>query len=124
MIQPSSKHLRSGFTLVEVVIASVILAIVLLSLGFFFANVIDQSTKVDNMSKALQYARQGLEEIRTQDITAMPLGRSGPEFLGDFDRYFEISMVDSLIMNAREVRCIVTWSSQYGLDSLSFSTIF
>jgi len=76
------------------------------------------------MSKALQYARQGLEEIRTQDITAMSLGRSVTEDLGDFDRCFEISMVDSLIMNAREVRCIVTWSSQNGLDSLSFSTIF
>ncbi len=124
MIKPSSEHLRSGFTLVEVVIASVILAIVLLSLGFFFANIIDQSSKVDNMSIALQFARQGLEEIRTQDITAMPLGRSGPEFLGDFDRYFEISMVDSLIMNAREVRCIVIWSSKDGPDSLSFSTIF
>lgn len=124
MIQPSSGHLRSGFTLVEVVIAAVILAIVLLSLGFFFANIIDQSSKVDNMSKALQFARQGLEEIRTLDITAMPLGRSGPEFLGDFDRYFEISMVDSLLMNARAVRCIVIWSSQDGPDSLSFSTIF
>jgi len=124
MIQPSSKHLRSGFTLVEVVIASVILAIVLLSLGFFFANVIDQSSKVDNMSIALQFARQGLEEIRTQDITAMALGRTGPEDLGDFDRYFEISMVDSLLMNAREVRCIVIWNSTDGSDSLSFSTIF
>ena len=124
MIQRSFDHRRSGFTLVEVVLASVILAVVLLGLGFFFANVIDQSSKVDNMSQALQFARQGLEEIRTQDVTAMALGRSGPEDLGDFDRYFEISMVDSLIMNAREVRCIVIWNSREGTDSLSFTTIF
>ncbi len=124
MLIPSSERRRSGFTLIEVILASVILAVILIGLGFFFVNIIDQSTKVEEKSEALQLARQGLEEIRTQDITALPLGRTGPELLGRFERFFEISIVDSLLMSAREVRCIVLWDGITGADSISFSTIF
>jgi prepilin-type N-terminal cleavage/methylation domain-containing protein len=124
MFLPSSEHRRSGFTLVEVTLAAVILAVILIGLGFFFANIINQSTKVEDKSQALQFARQGLEEVRTLDITGLPLGRTGPEDLGDYDRFFEVSTVDPLLPNARLVRCIVTWDGISGADSISFSTIF
>jgi len=125
MILPSfTESRRSGFTLVEVVLASVILAVVLIGLGFFFVNIINQSTKVEDMSEALQLARQGLEEIRTADITGLPLGRTGPEVLGNYERFFEVSKVDSLLQNARKVRCIVVWDGLSGADSISFTTIF
>jgi prepilin-type N-terminal cleavage/methylation domain-containing protein len=115
---------RSGFTLVEVVLAAVILGVILLGLGFFFANIINQSTKVEDMSEALQLARQGLEEIRTEDITALTIGRTGPEIIGEYERYMEVSVVDSILINARKIRCIVIWDGIAGADSVSFTTIF
>jgi prepilin-type N-terminal cleavage/methylation domain-containing protein len=124
MLTIPCRDLHGGFTLIEVTLAAVILAIILVGLGFFFASLIDQSTRVDSMSEALQLARQGLEEIRTEDIMGLPLGRSGPEILGDYERYFEVSAVDSLLQNARKVRCIVIWDGKSGADSISFTTIF
>jgi prepilin-type N-terminal cleavage/methylation domain-containing protein len=115
---------RGGFTLIEVLIASVLMAILLVSVGFFFTNIIKQSDVVDDQTRAMELARQGLEEIRTQDILSLPLGQSSIEDIEKFSRYFEVSGVDSLYPNARCIQCVVYWSGASGADTLSFSTIF
>lgn len=116
---------RGGFTLVEVLIASVLLAILLVAVGYFFGNIIKQSDIVDDQTRAMELSRQGLEEIRTQDVISMPLGQTTPETIEDrFSRYFDISEVDPLYPNARNVECVVYWDGAGGRDTLSFGTIF
>ncbi|MCK4671730.1 MAG: type II secretion system protein [Candidatus Aegiribacteria sp.] len=118
------KHRGGGFTLVEVVITSLILAILLTGIGFFFTNIIKQSSIVDDRTKAMELARQGLEEMGTLDITAMALGLTTPDTLGIFRRCFDISEYDVLYPNARLVQCIVSWTGASGSESFSLSTIF
>ncbi len=115
---------RGGFTLIEVLLAAIILAILLVGIGLFFGDIIRQSDVVDDRTRATELARQGLEEIRTQDVKSMPLGASTPENIEKFTRYFDISNVDPLYPTARNVDCIVYWTGANGADSVSFSTIF
>lgn len=115
---------RGGFTLVEVLISAVLLAILLVGVGFFFTNIIKQSDVVDDQTRAMELARQGLEEIRTQDVASMPTGTTTPEEIDKFSRYFEISQVDPIYPTARKVRCVVQWTGASGADEISFSTIF
>ena len=113
-----------GFTLIEVLIASLLLSIILVGIGMFFMNIIKQSDVMDDRTRAMELARQGLEEIRTLDIESMPLGRTTPEDIDYFHRCFEIAEVDPLYPNARNVRCVVYWISANAADSISFSSIF
>jgi prepilin-type N-terminal cleavage/methylation domain-containing protein len=113
-----------GFTLIEVLIASVLLAVLLIGVGLFFTNIIKQSDVVDDRTRAMEIARQGLEEIRTQDILSLPLGQSPIDTLEKFRRYYMVSGADSVYANSRLVECYVYWTDATGQDTLSFSTIF
>lgn len=113
-----------GFTLVEVVITALILAILLTGIGFFFTNIIKQSDIVDDRTRAMELARQGLEEIGTLDITAMGIGLTAPDTIEQFERCYDISVYDPLYPNSRLVQCIVSWTGASGDQSFSFSTIF
>ncbi|MCK4504628.1 MAG: type II secretion system protein [Candidatus Aegiribacteria sp.] len=117
------KYGGGGFTLVEVLITSILLAILLTGVGFFFTNIIKQSDILDDRTQAMELARQGLEEIRTLDVTSMGIGLTTPDTLGRFARCFDISVYDPLYPNARLVRCIVSWTGASGGQTFSFSTI-
>jgi prepilin-type N-terminal cleavage/methylation domain-containing protein len=113
-----------GFTMIELLIASLLLAVLISGIGLFFLNIVKQSDVMDDRTRAMELARQGLEEIRTQDIGSMSLGRTTPVDIDEFHRCFEIAEVDPLYPNARDVRCVVYWIGASGADSISFSTIF
>lgn len=117
------KYREGGFTLVEVVITALILAILLAGIGVFFTNIIKQSDIVDDRTQAMELARQGLEEIMTLDVSEMPLGLTDPDTIGRFERCFELFEYDPLYPNARLVQCIVSWTGASGYETFSFSTI-
>ncbi len=114
---------EGGFTLVEVVITALILAILLTGIGFFFANILKQSDILDDRTQAMELAREGLEEILTLDIASMGLGMTTPDSIGRFQRSFDISIYDPLFPNARLVQCIVNWSGASGAETFSLVTI-
>lgn len=120
---PRVRSGHRGFTLIEVLLAAIILAIILIGVGLFFTNIVRQSDIVDDQTRALELARQGLEEIRAQDVQSMTPGQTTPEVIEKFTRYYVISEADSLYPNAVLVDCVVHWSSAAGPDTLSFSTI-
>ena len=117
------KYRGRGFTLVEVVITALILAVLLTGIGFFFTNIIKQSDILDDRTQAMELARQGLEEIRTLDVVSMGLGLTSPDSIGRFERRFDIAIYDPLYPNARLVQCIVSWTGASGAQTFSFSTI-
>ncbi len=113
-----------GFTLVEVLLASVILAILVIGLGMFFGHLIKQSDIMDDKTRALEYARQGIEEIRTADFDTIPDGDMPVEVIDKFTRHVIVSSPFPTLSNARMVQCMMTWTSAQGPDTLSLSTVF
>lgn len=115
---------KRGFTLIEALLAAVLLAVLLIGLGAFFTDIIRKSDVVDEQTRAMQIARQGLEEIRTEKIASLPLGLSAPEVIDDFTRLFDIAVDEPLFPTSRRVRCLVTWNSAIGPDTVSFTALF
>lgn len=113
-----------GFTLVEVLLASVILAILVVGIGLFFGHIIKQSDILDDRTLALELARQGVEEMRTADFETLPDGSTGPVTTDKYSRYIIVSSPFATLSNARLVQCMVVWVGAQGPDTLSLSTVF
>jgi prepilin-type N-terminal cleavage/methylation domain-containing protein len=114
----------TGFTLIEVVIASIILAIVVTGIAFFFMHIIKMSDRMDDQGKALEICREGIELLRTQDVVSMNDGWQSPPFVAQgFTRSIYIDTPYSTYPEAKFVKCQVTWSGIEGADTLSLSTI-
>lgn len=113
-----------GFTLIELMIASAVLAVLIIGVAFFFLNMIKQSQSLDQGTRALEISRQGLELYRTVDISSLDVGTYGPDTVDtEFFRYMTISTVTETA-DARLVKCTVKYGTPSGLDSISLSTIF
>jgi len=115
---------RAGFTLVEILIAAVILAILLIGIGFFFANMITQSDVMDDRTRALELCQQGLENLRTQNVSSLPDGQASEDTVEKYQREVLISTPYSQYPNAKLVTCRVGWDTPDGVDSVSLSTIY
>ncbi|MCD4709048.1 MAG: type II secretion system GspH family protein [Candidatus Sabulitectum sp.] len=116
---------ETGFTLLEIVIAAVILAIVMTGIAFFFMNIIKMSDRMDDQTKALELCREGIEKLRTMDVISMSDGWQTPsETIQGFTRSVWIDTPYALYPEAKHVRCRMTWTGVDGADSLSLSTIF
>lgn len=116
---------EKAFTLVEVVIASVLLAIVVAGIAVFFFHIVRSSQQMDQLTKGLQYCRERLEELRTIDVTVLPDGPGAIETLPDgFQRQIFVSTPYSDFPAAKLVRCRVTWTGPEGADSTSLSILF
>ena len=114
-----------GFTLMEVVIASILLAIIVAGIAVFFFHIVRSSNEMDLMTKGLQYCREKLEEMRTLDVASMPDGAGPLEVLTEgFERVVVISTPYSEYPAAKLVRCRVTWNGPEGADSTSLSILF
>lgn len=114
-----------GFTLVEVVIASMIMAIVVAGIAVFFMHAVKNSQQLDHFTRGLQYSREKLEEMRTIDVTVLPNGPGPIEYLpGDFTRQIFVSSPYDEYPAAKLVRCEVSWSGPDGPESTSLSIIF
>lgn len=115
----------SGFTLLEVVIASIILAIIVTGIAFFFMNIIQMSDQMDNQARALELCREGIEELRTQDVVSMSDGWQTPAVTIDmYTREIWVDTFNATYPEAKHIRCRVTWTGAEGADSLSLSTIY
>lgn len=115
----------TGFTLVEVVLASIILAIVASGIAFFFMHIIKMSDQMEDQAHALELCREGIENLRTLDVPSMSDGWQTPsETIEGFTRSIWVDTPYALYPEAKHVRCRLTWTGIQGPDSLSLSTIF
>jgi len=115
---------QGGFTLVELLVASVILAILIVTLGFFIMQMIENSNKVDDKTKALELCRQALEECRTAELTT---GVSTEDIILaeiTYTREMTVSDYSSEYPEAKLVKCVVSWTSSGAPESVTLSTVF
>lgn len=101
-----------------------ILAILVVGIGFFFGHIIRQSDVMDDKTRALELAREGLENMRTVSMDTISNGTIGPEIVGEFSRYLIVSSPFQSLSVARLVQCMVVWTGANGPDTLSLSTVF
>lgn len=114
-----------GFTLIEVLLASLLLAIMIGGLGFFFTNIVNQSDMMDDQSRALEICRQEIEELRTVNMGLWPDDTTLTTVtIEKFDRYVVVSTPYPTMSSAKMARCIVKWDGMNGADSLSLSMIY
>jgi len=113
-----------GFTLIEVVIASIILAIVVTGIAFFFLHMIKLSDRMDDQTRALEICREGIEMLRSEDVLSMPDGWQTAETVEGFTRRIWIDTPYAEYPEAKHVMCRVNWAGVEGADSLDLSTLF
>ncbi len=113
----------SGFTIIEVVIASIILAIVVTGIAAFFMHIIKMSDQMDDQSRAMEICREGIETLRTLDVVAMSDGWQPASTIEGFTRAVWVDTPYSEYPEAKHVRCRVIWMGAAGADSISLSTI-
>ena len=113
-----------AFTLIEIVIASVILAIVVTGIAAFFMHIVSMSDQMNDQGVAIEMCREGIEALRTQDVVSMSDGWQTPPVTTDgFTRQIWVDTPYALYPEAKHVRCRITWTGAAGADSVSLSTI-
>ena len=124
MAAHSSGSGKKGFTLVELIIASVILAMLIVTIGYFFIQMISNSDIMDQRTRALELCREGIEQYRTVDVQSMSDGTYDNVIIEEFERDITISTPYSEYPDAKLVQCEVRWNSQNGPDTLSLSILY
>ena len=115
---------QGGFTLVELLVASVILAMLIVSLGYFITTMIDNSNKLDDKSKALELCRQGLEQCRTEDLLN---GTTMENIILEeitYTRSLTVSDYSEEYSEAKLIVCAVVWNSADASETVTLSTVF
>ncbi len=115
---------EGGFTIVEVIIAAILLAIIVTGIAFFFMHMIKLSDRMDDQTRALEICREGIEMLRTEDVLSMSDGWQPAVSVEGFTRRIWIDTPYSQYPEAKHVMCRVNWTGVEGADSLDLSTIF
>jgi len=115
---------RRGFTLVELIIASVILAMLIITIGYFFTQMISNSDVMDQKTRALELCREGIEQYRTLDVSSWSDGNYGLETIEEFEREFTLSTPYSSYPDAKLVMCEVRWTGANGPETVSLSMLY
>jgi len=115
---------RKGFTLVELILASVILAMLIVTVGYFFTQMLSNSDIMDQRTRGLELCRQGIEQYRTIDVSSMTDGTYNLETIDEFERDITLSTPYTEYQDAKLVECEVRWQSASGPDTLSLSIIY
>ncbi|MCD4848693.1 MAG: type II secretion system GspH family protein [Candidatus Aegiribacteria sp.] len=115
---------QGGFTLVELLVASVILAILIVGLGYFISSMIENSNKIDDQTKALELCRQGLEQCRTEDLSAGTTSENITLAEITYTRDLTVSDYSVEYSEAKLIVCEVTWNSSGASETVSLSTVF
>ena len=115
---------QGGFTLVELLVASVILAILIVGLGFFITQMVDNSNKIDDKTKALELCRQGLEQCRTMALTTGTTSENVTVSEITYTRELTVSDYSVEYSEAKLVVCEVTWTGTGLPESVSLTTVF
>ncbi len=110
---------EGGFTLIEMLIAVILIVFGLLSYGVFTGNLVVQNTKGERKTQAATYAQEMLEDLRNQALnTALSTGTGTDNLDGIYTRSWVITGSSG---NPTSIRVTVQWASNTGPGNLSIS---
>lgn len=114
---------QNGFTLIEVLMAAVIISFGMLAMGTFLGNYMNKNTHNERVTMATTYAQEKVEELRTKaladDLTS---GDGATETLsGSGGTYTRTSVVDDA-SNPHTITVTVTWTDT-GSGQVSLTTL-
>ena len=114
---------ENGFTLIEMLIATVLIVFGLLSFGAFTGNMVVQNTKGERKTQATTYAQEKLEDLKNQSINAALTTGTGTDTLdGIYTRNWSITGSAS---NPASVVVTVSWvnNTSASNSSITFRSI-
>lgn len=121
---------KNGFTLIELIMAVVILGIVVLSVLNIFININFKNPKLEAVSTSLYLASAKLEEISNRNFNSIT-SESLTSFLGDFSdynysvqaAYVASQEIEEVSLTPTSYKWIKVFVSSYSLGSLEVSTL-
>lgn len=110
---------NSGFTLLEILVTLVILALGVTALSQAFSTGILTSTDIENVDLALNVAQAKLEEIRNTSFAG--IASSGPTADPNFSNFNVTAAVSGT--DPKQVDVTVDWNVKGGSESLALTTL-
>ena len=112
----------SGFTLLEVIIAVVILSIGVITITWAFSTGLFVSTDVENVDLALNIAQAKMEEIKNTAFGS--ISNSGPTPDPNFSRFnVTVGVTDVVANQLKQVDIMVSWEVKGGSASAVLTTL-
>jgi prepilin-type N-terminal cleavage/methylation domain-containing protein len=110
-----------GFTLIELMIAMVLIVVGLLALGIFTGNMVGQDAKSERQTQAATYAQEQLENLKNQATTGTLATGTGTETLdGIYTRAWAVTNGGN--NNLSTISVTVSWAG-FGNTSLTIQSL-
>lgn len=115
---------QNGFTLIEVLIAAVIISFGMLAMGTFLGNYMQSNNRNERVTTATSYAQEKIEDLRTTalagTISSADDNTTG-EAVGDFyTRYWRIDDTS----NPKKIEVLVSWDgTSTSDDNVTLTTL-
>jgi len=115
---------EKGFTLLEVLIATILIAVGLLAFGVFAGNMVVQNTKGERKTQGATYGQEKLEDLRNQALNAALATGTGTDTL-DGGIYTRSWIITGGSGDPTSIRVTVAWANNTGAgnSSVSYKTI-
>jgi prepilin-type N-terminal cleavage/methylation domain-containing protein len=114
---------RRGFTLVEVVVAIVMLAFGVLASASLTAALMKSNRGVTNRTRAVEVARQKVEDIQSVNYASLVGGSDAVNVRGiGYTRTWAVT-ADTPIANLKTITVTVYWTDRQGSHSITNQTI-
>ncbi len=113
---------ESGYTLIECLMAIVVLTVGFSAFMTLQGNVVSKSSAAEQKSIALNLVQEKLEELKTQGLsTALENSDSGSDILEGYERTWTISNGGE--GNLTSINVMAKWNGPAGDDSVSLNTV-
>lgn len=113
--------MKKGFTLLEILIAIIILTVGVVSITSAFSTGIYASADIENVNTALNIAQAKMEEIKNTAYAGII--NSGPASDANFTNFnITISVTESLV-NLKSVNTKVEWQVKGGQANVTLATL-
>jgi type II secretion system protein I len=110
----------NGFTLLEVLIATIILSVGIVALMWAFSSGIYATGDIENVDLALNIAQAKIEQIKNTPFAS--LADSGPTADSDFSN-FNVAVNVAEGQNPMQVDVTVAWQVKGGQTSVTLTTL-
>lgn len=127
-----SKYFRKGFTLLEVLIATIVLTVGVLGIVWAFTRGMAASTDVENIDLALNVAQANMEDVfetlKNTDLTTLNIANFETSHSGDDPDFSDFNVTTDLTdvngdASLMRIDIAVSWEVKGDTASIGFTTL-